>query len=51
MPRIKAYSRYELKYVINETQRQQLAAALVDYMRPDAMGDQYGRLQSLLGQN
>ncbi len=43
MPRIKEYSRYELKYVINETQRQQLAAALPDYMRPDAMGDQYGR--------
>ena len=43
MPRIKEYSRFELKYVITEEQRRQLAEVLVDYMQPDAMGDELGR--------
>lgn len=43
MARIKEYSRYELKYIITEDQRDQLAAMLVDYMQPDTMGDSMGR--------
>ena len=43
MVRLKEYSRFELKYVITETQRRQLAEVLKEYMQPDSMGDEMGR--------
>jgi len=43
MVRLKEYSRFELKYVITETQRAQVAEALQAYMQPDSMGDELGR--------
>jgi len=43
MSRIKEYSRFELKYVVTEEQREQLAEVLRDYMQPDTMGDEMGR--------
>jgi hypothetical protein len=43
MVRLKEYSRFELKYVITEQQRQQLAEVLQEYMQPDEMGDEMGR--------
>lgn len=43
MPRIKEYSRFELKYIVTEQQREELAEVLRDYMQPDTMGDALGR--------
>lgn len=47
--RIKAYSRYELKYLLNRAQREQMIEVLSDYLRRDAMGDAQGcyRITSL----
>ena len=43
MARLKEYSRFELKYIITEIQRKELAEVLKDYMQPDTMGDDLGR--------
>ncbi len=40
--RIKAYSRYELKYLLNRAQYQQMVELLGDYMALDTMGDERG---------
>lgn len=41
--RIKEYTRYELKYVIDKAQQEQVIESLKKYMQPDKMGDAYGR--------
>ena len=41
--RIKEYSRYELKYILNQAQYTALADVLTDYMALDAHGDDQGR--------
>jgi hypothetical protein len=43
MVRLKEYSRFELKYLISEAQRQELAVLLENYMQPDPQGDEMGR--------
>jgi len=43
MVRLKEYSRFELRYMITEEQRSQLAEVLLEYMQPDTMGDELGR--------
>ena len=41
--RIKEYSRYELKYLLNGAQYRQVVEALSAYLHPDEMGDTHGR--------
>lgn len=40
--RIKEYSRYELKYLLDQDQYQQLVTTLADYLEPDTHGDEQG---------
>lgn len=41
--RIKYFNRYELKYILNQSQCQPIIDDLATYMEPDRAGDQHGR--------